>query len=889
MAILLLMAGLAPLASADHDPLRIIVLVEDREYSIGSSCRVTVHAFERSDHTDVDNIPEVRVGAFTPRPILMERTGTGVYQGTFQIEQLDALNNFVLIQASATKGRTNTSSTVYDASTDTTSILAASSSGGAVKVLLYITTVSESVIRPGTKVTFRAETLLLGANIEPTDFRMGASYFTPDGSLQQENLTTTNLSTGMFEGTFTFPQVGYNVDATITASARYVNDTASRSLTVSLANFCVLYHNLGKTANQSSFEFFVADPDGGPVAGATADLSYGTDDTPSVSWKKLDLGSTDAQGRLAGTLEYDNGTRLVFLDGHFNSSGKSQSFSGVLEIAGSAGNFHPTDTGFQAVFAGSDRVLSPGKPQVLEYAFFNNSNPWDFRDVECFITAAHFSPDRPLAMSADTLVKGSVIKTDGRGRLKVSFDSPAESSTIFLRFRTATGQHPKQSEVGHYSTDGLYYSEDTDMVAAVSPFSGQELTVEASPLRFGAPLNIKATVHQGVGSSVAYASWMPGKFDPYTPPGAGSADWQMWSPVMTYLNRTESGFSGKLTIPPFMPKNLTFTMVVFAGAQNSTMPFYGAASLKPAQPVDAQVKIPWLYVIIFVIVIAAAAGGWAYAVRARRRGALSPRTPATAAAPLTLQQTITCPSCGTPFGVTRGPAPTRIRCPRCGKEGTLAALVPEPAHTPGPSIPEVKMPVTCPACGERFEVARSPAATRIRCPRCGKEGTLPPIQRPAMPAPAPDERVQGAGSRVQGDQRPTTVPAPDMQPPATAFVPSPVSRLPAAAVKTIACPRCKQRFTIEKREGPQQIRCPHCGKEGTIGGRPAAPPPPLAQAPMQALQPTPSPYPAPGTLHPAPAKPITCPQCRTRFPVQDQRRPINVRCPSCGKEGVLRK
>jgi len=846
LAILLISGGLAPLAAADHDSLQIIVLVEDREYSTGSSCRVTVHAFELADPTDVDNMPDVRVGALAPRPILMQKVATGQYRGTFQIEQMDVLNNFVLIQASATKGRTAPESTVYDASTDATSIYVASSSGGAVEVIVYPTAVSEKRIGPGTTVTIRAETLLLGANIEPSSFNLSAMYNGQDGTLHEQTLAVSNITSGVFEGNFTFPQVSHNLDVTVTALARYINDTASRGLTLRSSEFFILYHDLGRSANQSSFEFFVADAEGRPVAGATGDLTYWTDNQPGGDRKHKDMGTTDVLGRLSGKVDYANGTRLVHLQGYINASGRSQSFSGVLEVQGAVGAFGPDGPEFQAVHTGTERGYAPGGNVAREYSIFNNSTPLASTNIDCFVTAAHISPDRPLSMAADTLVYSGVLRTDARGRITLGFTAPVNGSYLYVHFRADTGTHPKQAEAGHYSTDGRYYSDASDIILAQEPFSGKKVTVEASVLRFGEPLGIKATALSGAGSTLAYASWIPGKFDPYSQAGTGSASWQMWSAVMTYLNRTASGFSGKVSIPAFMPRDISYSMVVFADGRNSTMPYFGVAALKPSMGVNAPMAIPFIYIIVLVIVIIAAAGGTAFAVWYRRSHAASqaawpsPAAGPGPAAPFTVEKMVNCPDCGTPFIVRLGPAPTKIQCPRCGKTGTLPALPPRPSQQAAISAPQ---------------------------------GSMPDQQAP-VPAPRP--------------------PAPAVQ------------------IKTMACPRCRQMFTIERREGPQHITCPHCGKEGTIGKTTTAPSPtvapPVAQAPPAPAQvqvqqtyaeparSAPAPVPAPGTRPPAPGprypippKLITCPYCRTRFPVGDPRRPISVRCPGCGREGVLRK
>jgi len=267
----------------------------------------------------------------------------------------------------------------------------------------------------------------------------------------------------------------------------------------------------------------------------------------------------------------------------------------------------------------------------------------------------------------------------------------------------------------------------------------------------------------------------------------------------------------------------------------------------------------------------------------------------------TVQLTITCPNCKTPFAATRGPAPTRIKCPSCGTEGTLPPLPQQPAPAAAPAgapqpgaMPEVKMPLDCPKCGTHFEVTRGYTPTRIKCPSCGTEGTLPPLARPAMPAVAPAPAVTpapappAAGHPVPAPTTPVTAARADM-----AVAPVAPS---AVQYKTISCPRCKRTFTIEKKEGPQQIKCPHCGKEGAIG-KPAAAaamaPAPVATPP--AAPPAPKLPPAvplsaiPPPRHPAPGRMITCPQCHVPFPVSDTRRPLSVRCPNCGKEGVLRK
>jgi len=231
--------------------------------------------------------------------------------------------------------------------------------------------------------------------------------------------------------------------------------------------------------------------------------------------------------------------------------------------------------------------------------------------------------------------------------------------------------------------------------------------------------------------------------------------------------------------------------------------------------------------------------------------------------------------------------------------GAMPAPRPMPASAPEPGA--IKIPVTCPGCGTAFDVMKGAGPLRIQCPACRKEGTLgagSPAMPPQAPRPAPAP----------------TLPAPAQLPPALVTAPLGPAAPPAPAgpvpKRNMSCPRCKTVFPIDAIEGPQQIKCPSCGKEGTIGKKPQAPAaPPAAPAPAPEAPPAPAPAPqlppaiiiapapaAPAvrTPGPAPAAPaggrmIGCPQCKKPFAVTDPTRPIKVRCPSCGKEGLLKK
>jgi DNA-directed RNA polymerase subunit RPC12/RpoP len=328
--------------------------------------------------------------------------------------------------------------------------------------------------------------------------------------------------------------------------------------------------------------------------------------------------------------------------------------------------------------------------------------------------------------------------------------------------------------------------------------------------------------------------------------------------------------------------------------------------------------------------------------------ATAPTSPGPAPESGGVPMSITCPRCGTGFEVMRGAGPTKIKCPGCGKEGTLAGLPAaaiaaaraqqapaQPAPAQQPAMAQEPMPQRAPAqqyasqqyapqryAPEQYAPQYPEAPARPEYPPARMEqagtGTSYPPSAPqgygqtgpaagdmyAQPAPPPAPSVpQSPYDQLMAMGLGPTEPAIPEAPATPVAAPALSHPAPApVAKKTIACPRCKQAFQIDKVEGPQHIRCPHCGKEGTVGAKkPAGPAPATPPAPAPAPRPAPAPAPRPAIQTPppmgaaapagAPAGPkmISCPACKKPFAVTETRRPIQVKCPACGKEGVLRK
>ena len=98
-----------------------------------------------------------------------------------------------------------------------------------------------------------------------------------------------------------------------------------------------------------------------------------------------------------------------------------------------------------------------------------------------------------------------------------------------------------------------------------------------------------------------------------------------------------------------------------------------------------------------------------------------------------------------------------------------------------------------------------------------------------------------------------------------------VKRMRKQKPVTVRCPKCKRTFQVPSAERPLSIVCPACGAGGTIGKlrkeQKNLPEKQVAEIPTITLR---------------------CPKCRETFKVEVKQKPFNVKCPYCGKEGVLK-
>ena len=611
-AFLLIIGCVMPFALADDDSLKVIVILEDKTYSVGSPVKVTVHVFDKAKHVDADNVPSVVTGYYPTRAVSVSRTSTGVYEGTFTLQSSDLSSGFGRVSATATYGQSDGNDTTYNEAEGSAMISTGAGTSTGLSVQCLVKSISTDIVKPGTKITVEAVVKHNGTAVVPSDFSITLSYQQRGGGSHTEKLTTTNPAVGTYECEYTVPELTFDTDLEFDAEAQYSQDADSDSASVSLDFFQVIYHNISKKATEAVFDMFIADLSGEPVGGATLSVTYGQDGLSRS--KTLDAGVTDSSGKARVTLSCDNGTSELDVRGYANASGKSQSFTGTIGIpSGPEQAPSPSGNDFEAVYVGKDMVYKAGQTVSRDFVIFNNSKLWANKEIYCYIQSGKFSTTTYSYVM--TSVDARTMTTDADGKLRLTVPAPANQETFFeVDFVTATGVHQKPGGYygsDHDSVDGALYSEDSDSFMSQKSALAGAVKVTVQKLNIGSPTSVGAEAKSG-DPSMAQVGWIPGEIDDIYTALTGDRDWNVWSGTATYMAKKGSSYSGTVTIPSFMPKDRKYSIVVVKAGVDFTPENYGIATVSPGQS-SAPVKseFPWMAVgaaiVVLVVVVAAVA------------------------------------------------------------------------------------------------------------------------------------------------------------------------------------------------------------------------------------------------------------------------------------------
>ena len=773
LAALLMLLGCAlPAASADDDSLKVVVLLEDKQYSVNSPVKVTVHVFDKAKHVDADKVPTVATGIYPTRAVSVSRTSTGVYEGTFTILPSDLSSGYGVVAATATYGMSDENDTTYNEAEDEAMFSTGAQADTGLSVSCFVKGLSTDIIKPNTKISLEAVVKHNGTAVVPSDISVGLTYDDHTGRSHDEAMTTTNPGVGTYDWDYTVPDLAYDTDFDFEVRARYSGQSDSDTVSVPLNFLQVVYHNISKKATEAVFDIYVADMQGKAVSGATLSVTSRPDGSYSRA-RTLDAGVTDAQGKARVTLSCDNGTNQLYISGYANASGRSQAFTGSIMIpSGPASAPSPSGDDFEAVYVGRESTYKAGQAITRDYMLFNNSKLWANKDVFLYISTGSVS--LVTYSYVVTSVEAKTVTTDGQGRLRLTFTAPSGKDSYFqVDFVTATGIHEKPSGYfgsDHDSVDGQLYSSDSDSFASMKSGMAGTMKVTCGRLNIGSPTQVGAEAKSD-DPPMAQVGWMPGQIEDIGQVILQDLDWNIWSGGGAYIAKKGSSYSGSFTIPSFMPHNTKYTIVVYKESDLFSGQNYGTATVSPGQSTTpAKSEFPWLVVGIAIVVIAVVAVA-ALVLSRRRRPTVAP----------------------TAFGQQQGPYP-----PTPGYQQPPA---------PAPGAPPVQ-----PYQQQMPPPAQQPAGFQQPPPAAA---TAPPQPMAAPPQPT-------AYSPPPGPPQPqaTAIPPPSPIPP-----PPPSVTGPVAMPNNAFCAFCNQ-WILQGTPGilcgcgkyyheacaKLQLQCSNCGK-----------------------------------------------------------------------------
>ena len=304
-----------PIVSADNDSLKVIVLLEDKQYSVGSPVKVTVHVFDKAKQVDADKVPSVVTGIYPTRAVSVSRTSTGVYEGTFTLQSSDLSSGYGMVSATATYGKSDDNDTTYNEAEGSAMISTGTQTSTGLAVSCLVKSISTDVARPGTRITVEATVKHNGTGVVPSDFSIVLSYMERGGTSHKENMTTTNPTVGTYDCEYTVPELTFDTDLDFEAAADYAQESDTNTASVSLDFFQVVYHNISKKATEAVFDLYVADMSGKPVGGATLSVTVRPDGSYSKS-RTLDAGVRSQNSlELPAGIEYRDLVPLRLGDG----------------------------------------------------------------------------------------------------------------------------------------------------------------------------------------------------------------------------------------------------------------------------------------------------------------------------------------------------------------------------------------------------------------------------------------------------------------------------------------------------------------------------------------------------------------------------------------------
>jgi hypothetical protein len=298
---------------------------------------------------------------------------------------------------------------------------------------------------------------------------------------------------------------------------------------------------------------------GAPLPNAVVKLKWYPDGSvPGRTW--TDAGVTNSSGCTRVHITCENGTRLLHLTGKASALGKTQMFEGTIDVP-QAGPHLPDGPGFK-VTSESEPTIIYGQGQGVfshDYWAYYDQNAWGNKDVYCYVLSYPVDYGWWNSGPPNHLNGAYALMTDGTGEMTVNSSSTGGNQVLCFKSPTGTSAGGGMANGSNSSIDGLFYSEDIELVVYRGPGQG------AGPngdIYFVGPNGPAKVWMNGIGYApcdmvtLRFVKEIYGYGDLTENP-----NWRIWADIPVFMKQDNSHPSAEycnITYPRFLPKGMSF-------------------------------------------------------------------------------------------------------------------------------------------------------------------------------------------------------------------------------------------------------------------------------------------------------------------------------------------
>ncbi len=593
--------------SAERDSLKVIIVADDKIYGVDDTIMVEVRVYNKAELTDADEIT-VRLDTFwqvQDIEVEMSQISTGIYQGTYQIQDNDHHAWFTVY---AEKG------TDYDGASLNIDI-----SQDHLELDLHFANQNHAYLWSGESVTATITSRYRGELIDVDDFSFLRLIYPSDEII---DLNGTIVSLGTYQVTCSIPEVNDNGEYELEARAIYAGEHAEVHAYITVNVLSVWYHFESLAGNTATFTLGVADENGDGVANAEISITqpYGLTTTTGEDGTAI--------------INVRNVYNGILVRGEVSGNGKSQSFEGRIYTEDSEETPNPDHRSFDVIYEGEEFIYKSGSSISRSYKAYNCTIPLQNQVIYYYITLEGVDMDIDEGTlfpeggehidGAAQIVTAGIATTDQFGEFSLSFKAPSDQGFVYITFESGIPRHDfnyrHPSLLSYDQDDELVYEEDYDVVFVSKGdlWEADRVSIESDPLVVGGKTKITVETSDSLDHrDELIAKWMSGISTSGQYIDELESDWVCWveGANMIFLKKSDDKkYTGHSIIPDFMSKEGDYTIVAGYVDDDTGYPYVNKAELKEGERAigkgDELLTLLLLFAAVSLVLIALAFGAF---------------------------------------------------------------------------------------------------------------------------------------------------------------------------------------------------------------------------------------------------------------------------------------